>query len=232
MSFITYSTFAWVQDVFSLLVKGRSYPSKSLEYSDNLLDKAHFALDILNGSSFCLHTIAAESELVQGILSAVFLIDWEFGWINISKDKLDEERMKELEARLTLFEAAHAFRCKLSDHFLKGFGVNIRRSLSITLIQSIKCITFVDNGFDSDNFVSACCKWAHDVFELFCQDQDEEQQLLDQLLSKNDSWPFWIIPERAGARLKTENVSLNVSVACGISFSISVKLTFMIVPLS
>ncbi|KAI3450267.1 hypothetical protein Pfo_006932 [Paulownia fortunei] len=208
MTFMMDSTFSWVQDVCSLLFSGRSYSDWRLESSNNLLEMAHFALDILNGSFFCLNAIEAESELVQGILAAIFIIDWEFSWINVSEDKLDEQIGK-IEARLAYCEAVHALRCKICDQFLQGFGVNSRKSLGTTLIQSIKCIAFVDNRFDSDNFVSSCCQWSLDIFKFFCQDQFEEQQLLEQFLSKNDLWPLWIMPDSTGARLKTDNASLH-----------------------
>ncbi|KAL0370829.1 UNVERIFIED_CONTAM: E3 ubiquitin-protein ligase listerin [Sesamum angustifolium] len=207
MTFMVDSPFAWVQDVFSLLISGRSYSEWRLESSSNLLDMAHFALDILNGSYFCLNTIEAEGELVQGILATIFIIDWEFSWINVSEPKLDEHIGK-AQARLTFCEAVHAFRCKITDQFLKSFSVNSRKSLATTLIQSIKCIAFVDYRFDSDNFISSCCQWAIGTFEIFCQDEVEEQHLLEQLLSKNDSWPLWIMPDTAGARLQTENMDL------------------------
>ncbi|KAG8387925.1 hypothetical protein BUALT_Bualt02G0072000 [Buddleja alternifolia] len=102
-------------------------------------------------------TIEAESELVQGILAAIFIIDWEFSWISVSEGKLDEEQIGNIKARLAFCEAVHAFRCKICDQFLK--------------------------------------------------DQVEEQQLLEQFLTKNDSWPLWIMPDSTtGARLETENV--------------------------
>ncbi|KAL0389109.1 UNVERIFIED_CONTAM: E3 ubiquitin-protein ligase listerin [Sesamum calycinum] len=219
MTFMVDSPFAWVQDVFSLLISGRSYSEWRLESSSNLLDMAHFALDILNGSYFCLNTIEAEGELVQGILATIFIIDWEFSWINVSEPKLDEHIGK-AQARLTFCEAVHAFRCKITDQFLKSFSVNSRKSLATTLIQSIKCIAFVDYRFDSDNFISSCCQWAVGTFEIFCQDEVEEQRLLEQLLSKNDSWPLWIMPDTAGARLQTENMDLQHYIMFSISLDI------------
>ncbi|KAL9169500.1 hypothetical protein ABFS82_04G082900 [Erythranthe guttata] len=210
MTFMKDSTFSWVQDVCSLLYSGSKYSDWKLEPSNNLLEMAHFVLDILNGSLFCLNTIEAERELVQGILAAIFIIDWEFSCINVSEDKLNKEHIGETGSRLAFCEAVHAFRCKIRDQFLRGFGVNNRKSLGTTLVQSIKCITFVDNRFESDNFVSLCGQWTLDVFEIFCQDQVEEQQLLEQFLSKNDSWPLWVISDGIGARLRTDNVSLSL----------------------
>ncbi|GFP97346.1 E3 ubiquitin-protein ligase listerin [Phtheirospermum japonicum] len=209
MTFMMDSTFAWVQNVCPLLFSGRSCSDWKLESSDNLLEMAHFALDILNGSFFCLNAIEAESELVQGILAAIFIIDWEFSWIDVSKDKLDGHIGK-VEARLALCEAVHALRSKICDHFLKDFSVNGRKRLGTTLIQSVKSTAFVDK-LDSENFISSCCQWSLNIFEFFCQDQVEEQQLLEQFLSKNDLWPLWIIPDHTGARLKMDNPSPNAT---------------------
>ncbi|PIN19545.1 hypothetical protein CDL12_07776 [Handroanthus impetiginosus] len=206
MTFIMDSTFAWVQDVCSLLFSGGSYSDWKLDSCDNVLERAYFALDILNGSFFCLNTIDAESDLVQGMFAAIFIIDWEFSWAN-SEDKLEEEQIEKIEARLPFCEAVHCFHLKISDQFSKGFGVNSRKRLGITLVQSIKCIMFMDNRFESDDFISSCCQWALDIFEFSCRDQVEEQLLLEQFLSKNDSFPLWVMPDRKGARLKTENVS-------------------------
>ncbi|XP_051134250.1 E3 ubiquitin-protein ligase listerin isoform X2 [Andrographis paniculata] len=207
MSIFACSTFAWVQDKVALFARGESYSSKRFESSNNIQDGAHFAIDILNGSTFCLHTIEAENELIQGILSAVIIIDWEFNCMNFLKDGLNNEQMRQLEARVTFFKAVHAFHCKLSEQFLKCFGTNIRRSLRITLVQSVKCIACEDDRFDLENLISACCQWTIDVLELFCQDQEEEQQLMDQFLSRTESWPLCIPPEMMGARL--ENISLH-----------------------
>ncbi|KAL3829039.1 hypothetical protein ACJIZ3_017841 [Penstemon smallii] len=213
ISFMMDSTFVWVKDVCSLFTNGRSYSDWKVESSSNPVEMAQFALEILNGSYFCLSTIEAESELFQGILAAIFIIDWEFNLITISKDKLNEEQIGKFQARLAFGEAVHAFRCKICDQFLKGFCENSRKCLGTTLIQSIKCITFVENEIDSDiNFVSSCCQWVLDIFEFICQEELEKQQLLDQLLSRNEWWPSWIMPDsNFGARLKSENVSLHAS---------------------
>ncbi|KAL8531325.1 hypothetical protein ACS0TY_008085 [Phlomoides rotata] len=209
MTFVMDSSFAWVQDLCSFLFSGRSDSHRRLASSDNVLEMVHFALDILSGSFFCLNTIDAENELVQDILAAIFIIDWEFSCIDVSDDKLDKEHIGKIEARLSSCEAFHAFRCKMGDQLLKGFSVDNQKSLGATLIQSIKCITFIDNRFDSDNFISSCCQWAVDIFEVLCHDQVEQQQLLEQFLSKNDSWPLWIVPDSAGVKLRADNIPLH-----------------------
>ncbi|CAA0838114.1 E3 ubiquitin-protein ligase listerin [Striga hermonthica] len=206
LAFMMDSTFSWVQNICCLLCSGINYSGARLEYSSNLVEMTRFGLDILNGSLFCLNAIEAESELVQGILAAVFIIDWEFNWINVSTDRLDEQVGK-YESRLTLCEAVHALCRKICNQFLKDFGVNGRKRLGTTLIQSVKSIAFTDSQFDSENFISSCCQWSLDIFDLFCQDQVEEQELMEQFFSKNDVWPSWIMPDREEARLKTDNLS-------------------------
>ncbi|KZV39908.1 hypothetical protein F511_04548 [Dorcoceras hygrometricum] len=207
MAFMMDSPFSWVQDACSMLLMGGSYRDWRLKSSNYLLETAHFTLDILSGCLFCLKTLDTESEVVQGILSAVFIIDWEFIWIAVSKDQLDEEELGKMEARFAFCDAVHAFHGKVCDQFMESFGVNGRKHLGSVLIQFIKCLTNLDNGFDSDSFISFCCQRVLDIFKLLCQDQVEEQKLLDQLLCENDSWPLWVTSASTGARLKTENAS-------------------------
>lgn len=211
MTFVMDSAFSWVQDLSSFLFNGRNHSDQSVGSSDTVLEKTRFALDILSGSSFCLSTIEAESELLQDILAAIFIIDWEFSWVNVSEDKFDEERLGKTETRLSFYEVIHTFRCKACNQLLKVFAVNSRKSLATALVQSIKGIIFMDSKYYSDNFISSCCCWALDIFECFCQDQDEEQQLLEQFLSKNESWPLWVVPDKTGARLRMDNVHIHVS---------------------
>lgn len=208
MTFVLDSAFSWVQDVCSFLFNGRSHPDRSMGSSDDVLEKTRFALDILSGSFFCLIGIEAEHELVQDILAAIFIIDWEFSWVNASDDKFDENRLG--KTKLSFYEAVHAFWCKACDQLLKVFAVNSRKNLAATLIQSLKCIMFMDNKYYTDNFISSCCQWVLGIFEFFCQDQVEEQQLLQLFLSKNEFWPLWVVPDKTGARLRDE-VPIHVS---------------------
>lgn len=211
MTFVMDSAFSWVQDLCPSLFNGRSHSDRNMGSSDTALEMARFALDILSGSSFCLITIEADSELLQDILAAIFIIDWEFSWVNVPENKFDVDCLRKTETKLSFYEAVHAFRCKACSHLLKVFAVNSRKSLATALVQSIKSIMFVDSKYYSDNFISSCCRWALDIFEVFCQDQVEEQQLLERFLSKNDLWPVWVVPDKMGARLITDNVPIHVS---------------------
>lgn len=210
MTFVMDSAFSWVQDVYSFLFNGRGHSDWIMGSSDNILEKTRFALDILSGSFFCLISIEAEHELVQDILAAIFIVDWEFSWVKASDDKFDENRLGKIETRLSLYEAVRAFRCKACDHLLKVFAVDSRKSLATTLIQSLKCIMFMDNKYYTDSFISSCCQWVLDISEFFCQDQVEEQQLLELFLSKNEFWPLWVVPDKTGARLR-DNIPIHVS---------------------
>ncbi|KAL2488571.1 E3 ubiquitin-protein ligase [Forsythia ovata] len=212
MTFMLDSSFVWVKNVCSLLNNGKNYSSRGFESSTNMLEMAHFSLDVLNGSFFCLKTIDDESELVPGILAAIFIIDWECNMLTITKDELDEKQMGEIEARLAFCEAIHGFRSKISKQFFRSLSINSRKSLGTILIESIKRIIFVGNELDSDRIISLCCQWIGDIFEYFCKDQFEEQQLLEQFLTKNDWWPLWVMPDnRLGSSLKAENGSLYAS---------------------
>ncbi|XP_042045298.1 E3 ubiquitin-protein ligase listerin-like [Salvia splendens] len=214
ISFVSWNTsvriFLYSTVLGSFLFNGRNLSHRSMGSSDTVLEKTHFALDVLRGSSFSLSTVEAESELLQDILAAIFIIDWEFNWVNVSEHKFDEEHSGKTGTRLTFYEAVHDFRCKACGQLLKVFAVNSQKVLATTLTQAIKCMLFMDSIYCSENFISSCCRWALDIFELFCQDQVEEQQLLDQLLSKNELWPLWVVPDKTGARLRTDNVPTQV----------------------
>lgn len=213
LTFMLDSSFVWVKNMCSLLSNGRNYSSWGLESSTNMLEMAHFALDVLNGSFFCLKTINDETELVSGILAAIFIIDWECNMLTVTDDELDEKQMGEIEARLTFCEAIHIFRSKICNHqFFKSLSINNRNSLGTVLVESIKSIIFMETKLDSDRIISLCCQWMGDIFEYFCKDQFEEQQLLEHFLSKNDWWPLWIMPDNhLGSSFKAENGSLYAS---------------------
>ncbi|XP_022848919.1 E3 ubiquitin-protein ligase listerin-like [Olea europaea var. sylvestris] len=212
MTFMMDSSFVWVRNICSLLSHRRNYSSRGFESSTNMLEMAQFALDVLNGSFFCLKTINGETELVSGILAAIFIIDWEHNMLTVTEDDLDEKQMGEIELRLIFCEAIHTFRSKICNHFFKSLGINNRNSLGTVLVESIKCIIFLDTKLESDRIISLCCQWMGGIFEYFCEDQFEEQQLLEQFLAKNDWWPLWIMPDNhLGYSFKAENSSLNAS---------------------
>ncbi|CAA2933942.1 Hypothetical predicted protein [Olea europaea subsp. europaea] len=212
MTFMMDSSFVWVRNICSLLSHRRNYSSRGFESSTNMLEMAQFALDVLNGSFFCLKTINDETELVSGILAAIFIIDWEHNMLTVTEDDLDEKQMGEIEPRLIFCEAIHTFRSKICNHFFKSLGINNRNSLGTVLVESIKCIIFLDTKLESDRIISLCCQWMGGIFEYFCEDQFEEQQLLEQFLAKNDWWPLWIMPDNhLGSSFKAENSSLNAS---------------------
>ncbi|XP_022848921.1 E3 ubiquitin-protein ligase listerin [Olea europaea var. sylvestris] len=209
MTFMLDSSFIWVKNICSLLSKRGNYSCRGFESSTNVLEMAHFALDILNGSFFCLKTMNDETELVSGILAAIFIIDWEFNVLSVTKD---ENQMGEIEARLTFCQAIHIFRSKIYNQFFESLSINNRNSLGTVLVESIKCIIFMETKLDYERIISLCCQWMGDIFEYFCKDQFEEQQLLEQLLTKNDWWPLWIMPDnRLGSSFKAENGPLYAS---------------------
>lgn len=71
VTFTMDSTFNWVRDARSLLIDD-SVPRT--EPSMDVLERAQFSLEVLDGSFFCLKTIEDETKLVPATLAAIFLI--------------------------------------------------------------------------------------------------------------------------------------------------------------
>lgn len=71
VTFTMDSTFNWVRDAHSLLIDD-SVPRT--EPSMDVLERAQFSLEVLDGSFFCLKTIEDETELVPATLAAIFPI--------------------------------------------------------------------------------------------------------------------------------------------------------------
>ncbi|KAL6967782.1 RING-type E3 ubiquitin transferase [Sarracenia purpurea var. burkii] len=211
-SFTMDSPLAWVRDACSLLIAEGNDSVARIEPSVDVLEMAHFSLEVLDGSFFCLKTIEDENELVSGFLATIFLIDWEYVAIT-SNDPFDDETTRKMKARMDFSAFLHAFRCKISNSFFKSLSVNSRKSLGSILVQFIRFAIFKEDKFDNDKLSSFCCLWMLDVLGCICQDQFEVQELLDQFLSKGDFWPSWILPDfNSGGRsaiLNVENISIN-----------------------
>lgn len=214
-NFMMDSTFNWVKDACSLLTTGGNNSMPIFESSVSVLEMAHFALEVLHGSFFCLKDFHDRTELVSGILSAIIVIDWECSMATVINDELCNEPMKKVKARLTFSESVHTFRGKISDQIFRTVSINCQKRLESILIESIKYAIFKEDKLDTDKITSLCCVWMIEVIECLCEDQVEEQKLLDQFLSKSDLWPLYIIPDissgKRAATLKIEHVTINVS---------------------
>ncbi|KAG6607353.1 E3 ubiquitin-protein ligase listerin, partial [Cucurbita argyrosperma subsp. sororia] len=67
---------------------------------------------------------------------------------------------------------------------------------------------------DTEEIVSLCCQWMLEVKDQISQDHLEEQYMLDQLLIKGDTWPFWIAPNFMApnelAASNTKNIGFDI----------------------
>ncbi|XP_057483183.1 E3 ubiquitin-protein ligase listerin-like isoform X2 [Actinidia eriantha] len=212
VTFALDSTFTWVKKTCSLLT---AEANDSVPRIENVLEMAHFSLEVLDGSFYCLKTIEDENELVPGTLAAIFLIDWEYRLAIVSNAALDDETTRKMKSRTDFCAYVHSFRGKISNQFFKSLSLRSRNSLGSILVQSIRFAVFKEDEADIDKLTSLCCLWMLEVLEVLGQDQFEEQALLDQFLSKGDFWPLWILPDFCtGGKpttLEIENISVNAS---------------------
>lgn len=189
VSFILDSPFNFVKHAGSLF--GLGLESK---IPSNVVDLACFALEIFEGSFFCLRSLDEESDLVSSISAALFIIDWEYTMTLEVGDTLDDESRKNVKSRLGICESAHGYQSKISGLW-KSFGRDVRKGIRSILICTIRSAIFSEDRLDTNKFVSLCSLMVIDVLECLCQNQHEEQDLLDHLLSKGDMWPWWIVPD-------------------------------------
>lgn len=219
LSFILASSFTWVRNAGpllspNLLIAGENCIGPEYESSATMFEMAQFALGVLDGALFSLKKLGEESGLVPVILSAVFIIDWEFLVLLTTIDDAPHDESKEkLKARLGFGESFHAFRCKISNQFWKSLSLHNRQALGNILIQSMRSAIFIEDKLDTEKFTSLCCLWMLEVLDCVSEDQYEEQNLLDQLLCKGDSWPLWIVPDFSspeGLVLKKSSADIQV----------------------
>ncbi|XP_059429493.1 E3 ubiquitin-protein ligase listerin [Corylus avellana] len=214
LSFVLESSLSWVRDAGSMLAAGAKSYGVELKSSFNVCEMAQFALEVLDGSFFCLKTLGEENGLLPGISAAIFFMDWEFSIGTAIDDAIDDDSKEIIKARLDFGESLHGFYCKISNQFWKSLSIHNRRRLGSILIQSIRSAIFSEDRLNADKITSLCCLWMLEVLEFLCQDRDEEQNLLDQLLSKSDTWPLWINPDlntpKVAAALDVENAPIDI----------------------
>lgn len=215
LSFIRESSFDWVRDACSMLNAWSANSVLESKSSISMAEMAHFALRVLDGSFFHLKTLVEDNELVPDILAAVLVIDLEYR-LRQSVDNASDNNETNIDskARLAFGESVHAFSCKRRNQFRKSLGINNLKRLGSILIQCIRSAIFNRYKLKTDNITSFCCSWMLEFFSCFCEDQLEEQDLLDQLLSENDMWPLWIVRDFSSAEqlvLRKASVTTNVS---------------------
>ncbi|KAL5580602.1 hypothetical protein UlMin_013044 [Ulmus minor] len=193
LSFILESSVTWVRDTCSILSAGTLNSGLEFESAVNVAEMAHFAVKVLEGSLFCLKTLGEESDFVPGILAAICVIDWEYSMRTSIGDDCNDETRTETKARLDFGQTVHAFRCDISNQFWKSLGIQNRKRLGSILVHCIRSAIFNEDKLNTDDITHLCCSWMLEVFCCVCQNQMDEHDLLDQLLSKNDIWPLWTI---------------------------------------
>ncbi|GLT26789.1 hypothetical protein SLA2020_018310 [Shorea laevis] len=208
-SFLLESSFVSVKEAGAVLAsRGNDLrlESKSLR---NVIEMAQFALEVLDGSFFCLQTLDDEDDLVSSILAALLIIDWEYGM----EAAIDDESKKQIKGRMTFCESVHGFRSKISNQLWEELSIDVRRRLQNILILFIRSALFKEDKLETSKIASLGCTWVLEVIECLCQDQYQEQDLLDNLLSKYDMWPLWITPDFSSpngpATLNPEKASWN-----------------------
>ncbi|CAI9107100.1 OLC1v1006386C1 [Oldenlandia corymbosa var. corymbosa] len=214
LSFVSSSTFSWVQYVVSL-IPSLGKLSESRDFS-TVLEDARFAYEVLTGSFFCLLKLDSEDQLVSKILAAVFVIDWEFNILKtFLNDEIEEEHTGQMQMRMTFCESMHAFRSNLSYQNLKSLSNESRKSLKDILVHALKWALLKEDKLDSDKSTSLYFLWLLEIRECLCVDQFEEQELLDEFMSQNEFWPSWILPyvnsQGRSAELKSDCIVSNGS---------------------
>ncbi|XVF20393.1 hypothetical protein REPUB_Repub11eG0194700 [Reevesia pubescens] len=193
VSFIMDSSFNSVRQAGALFTSEDNGLGLESKNPTNVVEMARFALEIFEGSFFCLRALDEESGLVSSISAAVFIIDWEYRMLLAVDNAFDDEPMKKIKARLDICQSACVYQSKISNLW-KSFSRDVRKGISSILICTIRSAIFKEDKVDTNKVVSLCCLMMIDVLEYLCQDQYEEQNLLDHLLSKGEMWPCWIIP--------------------------------------
>lgn len=215
--FLRDSSFTWIRDAESFLSSVVSNLRVESENSVNVIEMARFAFDVLEGSFFTLKALDHEDGIVSSILAAVSAIHWELSMGSAIDDTLDDESTQKMKSRLEFSEYVHGFHTKLNTQFWRSLDSDNQKRLGNILIQFIKTAIYAEDNLKTEEMVSLCCSWMLEVLECLGQDQNLEQILLDQLLSKGDSWPLWITPNfcspKGSTTLNIENVPIDVCVS-------------------
>lgn len=214
-SFLSLSSFHWIQFACSsFLCFGPDNLLKLQDLSFSMkFTMANFAFEVLKGSCFCLKNIDDNCSLVSSILATLFIVDWDYSTITQSchDDCSDSsEHTKDIdisvlgakntigndlkESKLIFGRRIQAFRHNLSATFWKSLSPDTRTSLKSILVQTIRFALLNSDDLVSPKISLSCCEWVLDMTEIMCQNKEELQILLDQLLCEGQSWPFWVRP--------------------------------------
>ncbi|XP_042478735.1 E3 ubiquitin-protein ligase listerin [Macadamia integrifolia] len=219
--FLMNSSFTWAKYASSLiLMTGEKESLPKCESYANALEMAKFALEVLEGSFFCLKTFDEKCELVSCISAAIFIIDWECSMaaqMTLDEDSMtsedvgDGESRKKLHVNIDFGESIHAFRCKISTDFWKSLSMHHLDRLGRILIQTIRSAIMETDTSYMERKTALCCQWMLEVLESLCWDCTQEQNMLDQLLDKGSYWPSWVLPTLSnGSRSATPKLKNTV----------------------
>lgn len=194
--FILASSFNSVKDVgaFFTLQADDLGPELKVRNLADVIQMAQSSVEVIDGSIFCLKTLGKDSELLSSISAAVFIIDWEGSMAKATDDMLDSGSKEKIKARFDICDRIHAFRSKLGNKFWKCISIDVRKRLASILILFIRSAILNEDKLRPDAIASFCCLRILEVLECLCLDHNEEQHLLDLLLSTQDAWPLWIGP--------------------------------------
>ncbi|XP_038680260.1 E3 ubiquitin-protein ligase listerin isoform X2 [Tripterygium wilfordii] len=208
LTFVEGSSFTCVRESGPLLTAEANNLAAGKQYSTNVIEIADFALEVLNGSFFCLETLKDDHELVSGILASIFVIKWEHEMLRSENDALDDVYKKKTKDRLDFGKSILRCFCRISDRFWSSLSIDCRKRLGIVLVHFVRASIFQKDELGTAKISSLGCNWMLELLDCLCQNEDEEQILLDQLLSKGDKWPVWVNLE-GSASLDMESVSID-----------------------
>ncbi|XP_043725325.1 E3 ubiquitin-protein ligase listerin isoform X2 [Telopea speciosissima] len=201
--FLMNSSFPWAKHASSLiLLTGEKDTLPKCESYDNALEMAQFALEVLEGSFFCLKTFDEKCELVSCISAAIFIIDWECrmaAQVTLDEGSMiseyvgDGESRKKFHVNIDFGESIHAFRCKISTDFWNSLSMHNLNRLGSILIQTIRSTIMETDTSYMEKITPLCCQWMLEVLEYLCWDCTQEQNMLDQLLDEGSYWQSWVL---------------------------------------
>ncbi|XP_055812842.1 E3 ubiquitin-protein ligase listerin isoform X2 [Solanum dulcamara] len=211
--FMMDSPFIWVKDMCSVILVRDNNTELGFEPSMDVNEMANFSLQVLDGGFSALKCLHHEVELLSGILAAMFVIKWECSMATVFNDELGEEFKEKIKSRFASCELVHALHHKICNQFLFSINIDSRKILESILVQTVRSAVLQDENVDAAEVTSLCCHWVLELLECLCQDQLEEQKLLDRFLSQDDSWPAWVAPDikvgKGAALVRTENASID-----------------------
>ncbi|GMG98174.1 hypothetical protein Nepgr_000014 [Nepenthes gracilis] len=203
VAFVMASPFDWVRKFGSLLCNAANIPVLDINSFFDVSEMAKFALEVLDGGFLCLKSHCEEHELFSGIAASISIIDWECTLTTASGYAVSESSVDNFNTRLEFGESVHLFLAKISHEFWRSLNMHSRKILASILIRFVRSAIFENDRFNGNIVISLCCQWIVEVIKGLCLDQYEEQNVLDLLLSCDDVWPLWVMPDISSNKKQT-----------------------------